>query len=157
MSVRRWPACDESPFSGHTQASPRSAFTVTPSPTWGGHRLFGNLVDSASSHMLVSRIKPCKPESKRSVSWVCERLIKPEMICTVKVGALGFPAIRITSRNAWLIRGRTPLFPFSHWPHGQWWISGAFARYKNQRQQWQRSTDESGQRAKATLGSRDRT
>ena len=42
-----------------------------------------NLVDSASSHMLVSRIKPCKSESKR-YAWVCERLIKTETIYTVK-------------------------------------------------------------------------
>jgi len=41
-----------------------------------------NLVDSASSHLLVSRIKPCKSESKR-YAWVCERLIKTETIYTV--------------------------------------------------------------------------
>jgi len=32
--------------------------------------------------MLVSRIKPCKSESKR-YAWVCERLIKTETIYTV--------------------------------------------------------------------------
>ena len=62
-----------------------------------------NLVDSASSHMLVSRIKPCKSESKR-YAWVCERLIKTETIYTVKsifIDAHWITPLQETGANTW--------------------------------------------------------
>ena len=38
------------------------------------------LVDPASSHMLVSKIKPCMSKYKRLVLWNCEWLIKSVMV-----------------------------------------------------------------------------
>ena len=45
-------------------------------------RCFKNsyLVDPASSHMLVSKIKPCMSKYKRLVLWNCEWLIKSVMV-----------------------------------------------------------------------------
>ena len=37
--------------------------------------IFSNLVDPASSHTLVSKIKPCMCKYKRSILWNCEWLI----------------------------------------------------------------------------------
>ena len=38
------------------------------------------LVDSASSHMLVSKIKPCMSKYKQSIRWNCEWLIKSVIV-----------------------------------------------------------------------------
>ena len=39
-----------------------------------------NLVDPASSHMLVSKIKPCMSKYKQFVLWNCEWLIKSVIV-----------------------------------------------------------------------------
>jgi hypothetical protein len=39
------------------------------------HLFGGNLVDPASSHMLVSKIKPCMSKYKQIILWNCEWLI----------------------------------------------------------------------------------
>ena len=38
------------------------------------------LVDPASSHMLVSKIKPCMSKYKQSIQWNCEWLIKSVIV-----------------------------------------------------------------------------
>ena len=39
-----------------------------------------NLVDPASSHMLVSKIKPCMSKYKQFIQWNCEWLIKSVIV-----------------------------------------------------------------------------
>ena len=45
-----------------------------------------NLVDPASSHMLLSRTKPCKCQSTWIQQWVCEWLLTPAVISVIECG-----------------------------------------------------------------------
>jgi len=105
--------------------------------------------------MLVSRIKPCKPESKRSYRGSADGSLNQRLSVRWK-GAMASvvgPPSRITVRNARLIRGCMSSFPSNRRVSARRRIGDAFTRNENHRQQWQRSTDESGQRAKAHASS----
>ncbi len=66
-----------------------------------------NLVDSASSHMLVSRIKPCKPKS----NWDYRRSANGSLYQKLSTGKIAVKTAKwITSRNAKLIHVRHVVF-----------------------------------------------
>ena len=46
----------------------------------GSRKRFSYLVDSASSHMLVSKIKPCMSKYTQIILWNCEWLIKSVIV-----------------------------------------------------------------------------
>ena len=74
------------------------------SSNWNSFQPTTNLVDSASSHMLVSRIKPCKPKS----NWIKRRSANGSLYQWFSTGRIaGNTASWITLRNAMLIHVKT--------------------------------------------------
>ena len=99
---------------GHMHTSPMVAIVVTamllshPGVDAGRDGMHTcMLVDPASCHMFVSKIKPCKSNACESYSYSCERLIKTVVIYPVvefpksDMDVVILPVIRVASRRVY--------------------------------------------------------
>ena len=89
------------------------------------------LVDPASSHMLVSKIKPCMSKYKRFIPWNCEWLIKTVIIYLMFYHLLGITVVILELIHAYTPDSRRVAFtglktnracPFLV-NHGNFWIA----------------------------------